>query len=141
MATYTITAEENPSDEDTKRVRDGLAAFNRQHTPHPAFYPITLLVRDAEGTVAGGLLGGIYWGWLYVEIFWLDEALRGQGLGTRLLRQAEQIAIERGCHGAHLDTMDFQARGFYERQGYEVYGTLDDMPRGHQRFFLKKALS
>ncbi len=141
MATYRISAEENPSTGDTERVRAGLAAFNARHAPAGEFYPITLLVRDAEGAVAGGLLGGIYWGWLYVEILWLDDALRGQDIGTRLLQQAEQIAVERGCHAAHLDTMSFQALGFYQRQGYEVYGTLNDMPRGHQRFFLQKQLA
>ena len=50
------------------------------------------------------------------------------------------IARERGCIGLWLDTYWFQARSFYEKQGYEVFGALDDYPRGGQRFFLKKSL-
>jgi GNAT superfamily N-acetyltransferase len=53
---------------------------------------------------------------------------------------AEEEARRRGCHHALLDTFDFQARSLYERLGYEVFGTLDDFPRGHQRFFMRKAL-
>ena len=97
-------------------------------------------MRDAAGQLAGGLLGATYWGWLYIEILWLAEDARHQGLGSRLLAQAERVAIERGCHAVHLDTMDFQALPFYERHGYTIFGVLDDLPRGHQRYFLKKQL-
>jgi hypothetical protein len=40
-----------------------------------------------------------------------------------------------------LDTYSFQARGFYERLGYTVFGTINDYPPGHSRFFLTKTLS
>jgi len=53
----------------------------------------------------------------------------------------EHAAKERGCTAAHLDTFSFQARPFYESLGYEVFGTLDDYPQGHQRFFMKKTLT
>jgi hypothetical protein len=53
--------------------------------------------------------------------------------------QAEAEAIERGCQGAWLDTFSFQARGFYEQIGYTVFGSIEDYPSGHSRFFLKKS--
>jgi len=53
----------------------------------------------------------------------------------------EQAARQRGCQYAHLDTFSFQARPFYEDLGYTVFGTLDDYPPGHQRFFMQKALT
>ena len=71
---------------------------------------------------------------------WLDESVRRQGYGRTLVTMAEQIATERGCHAAHLDTMSFQALGFYLKPGYTVFGRLDDLPEGHSRIFLKKAL-
>ena len=57
------------------------------------------------------------------------------------MEQAEREAIRRGCRTIWLDTFTFQARGFYERLGYSVFGTLEDYPPGHSRFFLKKSLT
>ncbi len=90
---------------------------------------------------SGGLLGGTYWGWLYVEILWVAEHVRGAEHGRALLAAAEQEAVRRGCRHAHLDTMSFQSRSFYERQGYTVFGELRDIPAGHQRYFMQKALA
>jgi GNAT superfamily N-acetyltransferase len=108
--------------------------------PH-GMRPLAALVRDDAGTVAGGLWGRTSWDWLFVELLFLPEALRGGGLGAELLRRAEEEAMRRGCVGVWLDTFSAQARGFYERQGYEVFGTLDGYPAGHGRFFLRKALA
>jgi ribosomal protein S18 acetylase RimI-like enzyme len=77
---------------------------------------------------------------LFVSILWVDEQLRGQGHATKMMDAAEDYARERGCHSAHLDTLSWQARPFYERRGYELYSTLDDYPGPHKRFFLKKKL-
>lgn len=140
QADYTITSETRPDPAAVKQVRAGLSDCNQQHAGDDTFTPITLLVRDWDGGVVGGLLGGTYWGWLVVEILWLAEPARRQGLGSRLLQQAEQIAVARGCHAAHLDTMSFQAPAFYQRHGYVIFGVLDDLPRGHRRYFLKKDL-
>jgi len=71
---------------------------------------------------------------------YLPADLRSRGLGAELLRRAEVEARARGCVGAHLDTYGFQARGFYEKQGYAVFGALPDCPPGHARFFLSKRL-
>jgi GNAT superfamily N-acetyltransferase len=103
--TYTMTIESTPAPEDVKAVWMGLDAYNRQHAGDDAFQSLTLLVRDPEGAVVGGLLGATYWSWLVIEILWLAEGVRGDGWGSQLLRTAEQIAIERGCHAAHLDTV------------------------------------
>jgi GNAT superfamily N-acetyltransferase len=139
--TITITNEAAPDQKDTDAVRHGLEEYNLRHAPASPFEPLTLLVRDDAGKIVGGLLGGIYWSWLYVEILWLDDTVRSQGVGSQLLQQAEELARSRGCIAAHLDTMSFQAQGFYEKQGYQVYGILDDLPPGHRRIFLQKRLS
>jgi len=85
-----------------------------------------------------GLFGSTAYGYLHVDMLFVPESLRGSGLGSRLMQQAEQEAIRRGCHGAYLETFDFQAPGFYDRLGYSVFGRLDDTPSGHTRFFLRK---
>jgi GNAT superfamily N-acetyltransferase len=138
---YTIILEEAPEQAAIDAVRAGLEAYNRIYAGEATFRPLTLLLRGADGKLAGGLLGGTYWGWLYIEILWLAEQVRGQGYGTRMLATAEREAIVRGCHGAHLDTMSFQALPFYQRHGYSVFGQIENMPRGHTRYFLKKTLA
>jgi GNAT superfamily N-acetyltransferase len=90
--------------------------------------------------VVGGLLGGIWGGVLYVRILWVAQALRGRGHGRRLLEAAERRAVERGCHRVYLDTFSFQAPGFYEKQGYEIYARADDWPVGHAHYFLRKSI-
>ena len=77
---------------------------------------------------------------LFIDLFWLAPGYRRRGLGSRLLRAAEAEARRRGCRMAWLDTYDFQARPFYERHGYAVFGELDGLPDGHRRWFMRKRL-
>jgi len=70
----------------------------------------------------------------------VPEARRGEGLGAKLLAAAEDVARERGCGHAWLDSYGFQAPQFYLKQGYEIFGTLPDYPRGVERVFLCKRL-
>ncbi len=112
--------------------RTGLGAPSRR---------LALAVRDPQtGGVVGGLWAVSYYGWLFVELLALPEAYRGHGLGTRLMRQAEAVARGRGCIGVWLDTFSFQARGFYEKLGYRVFGTIAEYPPGESRYFLQKTL-
>jgi ribosomal protein S18 acetylase RimI-like enzyme len=101
---------------------------------------VLLLLRDADDAVAGGLIGRISWQWLYVQTLAVAPALRGQGWGLRMMQAAEAAAREGGCIGARLDTYSFQARGFYEKQGYRVTGTIEDCPPGHAMHSMAKRL-
>lgn len=137
---YTLDIQGDADPKDIETVRNGLDAYNESRVGPTVWRPVNLFVRDEGGNVVGGLLGGTYWSWMYVDILWVAEELRGHGWGSRLLAQAEAIARQHGCIGVHLDTTDFQARPFYEKQGYTVWGILDDIPPGHQRIFLTKRL-
>lgn len=100
-----------------------------------------LLLRDPETErVIGGLWGLSYYRWLFVELLFIPESLRGQGMGTRLIRQAENVALERECIGIWLDTFSFQAPGFYEKLGFRRLGAIEDYPPGNSRFFYSKRL-
>jgi GNAT superfamily N-acetyltransferase len=136
----TISIEDVPRLEDVTTVIQGLDTFNRQYAPADEYRPLNVFLRTSEQTVVGGLTGATYWGWLYVDRFWIAEDRRRQGYGKQLLAAAEQEALRRGCRHAHLDTLSFQALPFYERQGYTVWGVLEDLPAGHRRYFLKKDL-
>jgi GNAT superfamily N-acetyltransferase len=91
-----------------------------------------------RGPLIGGMNGGMAWGWLYVSHLWIDGQMRGKGLGAELLARGEHLAYQYGMRGAHLTTASFQARGFYEKQGYSVFGELEDMPPGETLFYMKK---
>jgi GNAT superfamily N-acetyltransferase len=141
VADLRISVETDPAPADAELLRAGLLAFNVAHAGEPGTRFFAVFARDAEGSVAGGLLGWIAWEWLYVEKFWLPEALRGSGVGSRLLRAAEEHAVANGCRGVYLDTLEYQARPFYERHGYELYGVLEDFPPGFRKFHLRKHLA
>jgi GNAT superfamily N-acetyltransferase len=139
---YSITLTDQPDPAEVKFVEDGLATYNLQFAPPYGTQRLAVLLRDEDGKLLGGLLGLTWWGWLRIDILWLDEAVRGQDLGTRLIATAEAEAIRRGCHHVFLDTMSFQALPFYLKLGYTVFGQLDDLPAGsgHKMHFLQKAL-
>jgi GNAT superfamily N-acetyltransferase len=118
----------------------GLGDFNTSQAGPGDWRALAVLIEDESGATVGGLWGKTSYGWLFTELLFVPEAQRGNGLGGRILAGAEAEARRRGCRGAWLDTFEFQARGFYERQGYAVFGQLDDYPPGFARYFLKKAL-
>jgi len=80
----------------------------------------------------------IKWGWLHIDWLWIDERIRKEGWGGRLLATMEQYAGSKGIINVHLETTSFQALPFYQKQGYTVFGELPDMPPGHITYFLKK---
>jgi GNAT superfamily N-acetyltransferase len=131
--------EDAPSDADVEVLPNGLEAFNERQWPsHQPWRPLAVFARDGESIVAG-LAGETYSGWLFIRYLWVGEALRGKGIGRKLMAGAEARALERGCHSAYVDTFSFQAPGFYPKLGYAVFGELD-YPPGHKRFFLQKRL-
>ena len=128
------------SDADEAAVRQGLLAFNERIIGPSDERPVRLVVRNVEGTVVAGLLGHTRWGWLLVDKLWLTDAVRGHGLGSRLMAAAESLAIGRGCTGAMLTTFEHQARPFYEKLGYVLFGTLEGYPAGTRQYYLGKQL-
>lgn len=129
-----------PTPEDREAVLAPLRAYNEAMAGPARSEPVAILLRDADGQTIGGLWGRTGYDWLFVEYLAVPEALRGQRLGSALIAEAERIARARGCCGLWLDTFAFQARGFYEKLGFTVFGTLEDHPRGSRRFFLSKRL-
>lgn len=93
---------------------------------------------DDDGEVDGGLVGYTGRGWLFVEMLFVPERLRRQGMAGRLLQTAEDEAKARGCKGAYIDTINPAARRAYRRQGYEVFGTLEDFTAGLSLTWLRK---
>ncbi len=131
--------EVSQSEADAQFIRQKLNEFNFRRVPEDGHENLYLIVRRQNDPIAG-LIGGTYWNWLYVSLFWVDEGERSRGLGTQLLAKAEEIAVQRGCRNAHLETHDFQNLAFYQKRGYAIFGELEDLPEGHTKYFLRKRL-
>lgn len=99
-----------------------------------------VLARTDDGQVAGGLRASAFWGYLCIELLWLDERTRGNGTGRQLVARAEAFALQHGFRNARVETTSFQAKPFYEQLGYKVFGMLEDFPVGHCTYYLKKNL-
>ena len=137
---YQIVAVDKPEESAWGIIGRGVAQYNREKAGENNFQRICFTLQTGDGEIAGGILGEIYWGWFYVDLLWVAEELRGKGHGRRLLTQAEEEARRRGAQNAYLDTFSFQAPEFYEKLGYEVFGTLPHYPEGHTRTFYTKKL-
>ena len=140
MSDIRIVSDPHASESLKQVVVDHLDAYNIGVTGMTEYSPVNLFLRDQGDEVLGGLLAGIWGGALYVRILWVSQTLRGKGHGRRLLEAAEQRAVERGCRHAFLDSFSFQAPGFYEKTGYQIYARAEDWPAGHAHYFLRKDL-
>lgn len=137
-----ITRAEHASRDEIKVLSDGIAEYDRATVGGGEYVPLTFFLRDEAGAIVGGVHGNYSGsGWLYVDILWVSERVRGGGYGARLMHLIEREAAARGCTNAYLNTFSFQAPEFYRKLGYAVFGELDDFPPGHKRYFLKKKLT
>lgn len=102
---------------------------------------MSVQLADEEGKIVAGILASMYgWGCVRVDVLWVADGYRKEGLGSRLLMELEKKARQENVTLIHLDTFDFQARDFYLKNGYELFGVLKDCPKGHERYYLKKDL-
>lgn len=137
---YQIVSMDKPDDAAWSAIGGGLHRYNEQHAGDNQSQSLCFVLRSPEQEIAGGLIGEIHWGWLFINLLYLQDELRGQGYGHRLLTLAEDTARQHGATNAYLDTFSFQALDFYQQHGYQVFGELADFPPGHQRYYLTKKL-
>jgi GNAT superfamily N-acetyltransferase len=142
MATedYQIRYLEKPDDPVWEVVGGGINQYNQKHGGEENYQRLCFAIYAPDGTVAGGLIGSTYWNWFYIDLLFVKDELRGQGYGHRLLTLAEDEARKRGAKQVYFDTFSFQAPEFYQQHGYRVFGTLENFPAGHQRYFMTKEL-
>ncbi|TCU14125.1 GNAT family N-acetyltransferase [Rhizobium sullae] len=131
---------DHPSSEHCAAITRTLREYNDANVGDIQDKPdFAILVRDPH---TRDVLGGLYavdgYGWAFIKYLVIPAAYRGTGLGTCLMVEAETIARERGYIGVWLDTFEFQARPFYEKLGYEIFGQLESGPGAIARYFLKK---
>jgi GNAT superfamily N-acetyltransferase len=121
-------------------IEAGIHNYIRDKAGDPAFQRICFALHAADEEIVGGVVGDQYWDWIYIDLIWIKEELRGRGYGARLLGHLEDEARRRNVRQIYLNTFSFQAPGFYHKCGYRVFGQLEDFPAGHQRYFFTKQL-
>lgn len=131
---------EKPEESAWGIIGQGVHEYNLQEAGDLNFQRICFVLQTPDQEILGGVIGEIYWEWFYLDLMWIRENLRGQGYGEQLLSAVEEEAKKKGAKHVFLDTFTFQAPGFYQKYGYQVFGQLPDFPPGHQRYYLTKEL-
>lgn len=109
--------------------------------PKAEIHRLDYTIKDQVGNLLGGIQSfWVNWGILHIELLYVFENYRNQGIATKLLKHVEKIAKDHQCYLAHLDTFDFQAKDFYLKLGYSIFGVLENAPKGHSRYYMKKDL-
>ncbi|MDP9234086.1 MAG: GNAT family N-acetyltransferase [Actinomycetota bacterium] len=132
--------EEDPDPREVAFLEDQINEFNFATTGIHDGRLLASFHRSATGEIRAGIFGWTWGDCCEIRFLWVDRSERGQGHGSRLLLAAEKEAAARGCTQIVLSTHSFQAPVFYERHGYEVAGSVDGYPRGHQHLLLRKTL-
>lgn len=137
-----LRIEEHHAADERERLElvERLREYNHRFMPRSEPAPICLFLRDRQNALLGGLIAETRWHWMFVEVLWVSDLLRGRGHGSALLARAERIAWERGARKVTLDTAEFQARGFYLKHGYRVFAVQEDLPPDSRRYFMEKSL-
>jgi GNAT superfamily N-acetyltransferase len=138
----TIALTDVPQEDEIAVIAEGLRAYNEAQAGYSDSRELAVFVRDPEtNEVVGGLYGRTSLGLLRVDRFFLPQDLRRDRLGSRILAMAEEEGRRRGCTRAVLSTVQFQAPGFYLKQGWEIAARIECEPPGHTRFYMTKKLS
>lgn len=127
------------SEQLNQALRAHMLEFNAQHFDAQR-QPLGFKYLDKQGEFVAGISGHVFGNWLLISWLWCDESVRGNGLADSLLMSLEHAAIEQGAAQAQLDTLDFQAKPFYEKRGYQVKYQLDNYPLNGTRYFMEKPL-
>ena len=135
---YEIT--DNIDENSQKTIYEGLRAYNLEHLEDKNPKDLGVYARDTEGNIVAGLIGTTHGNWLMVKFLWVSESLRGQNIGSEILKQAESTAKERGCKFAFLDTFSFQAPLFCQKHGYQEVFALEEYPLTGKRYYFTKKL-
>ncbi|MGH4123443.1 MAG: GNAT family N-acetyltransferase [Clostridium sp.] len=139
MRNYVI---EGSTRDEAEVVENAMDEYNLSKVPftqEPSFISINKIIKGPNEDILAGINSVLYcWNCMYIDVLWVREEFRGVGYGSVLLNEVEKIAKEKGCKLIHLVTFDFQAKDFYLKHGYEIFGVLDDCPLNHKQYSMKK---
>jgi GNAT superfamily N-acetyltransferase len=127
-------------EQDKEIIYQGLLEYNLERIEEKNQKDLGIYLQDDTGKKLAGLIGNTHGNWLFVKYLWVSEELRGQNIGSQILKKAEEIAKARGCKYAFLDTFSFQAPLFYTKHGYQEAFVLEEYPVTGKRYYFTKTL-
>ena len=134
----------SPTQDDLKALSVGIGSYNKDYLPDEVGFEkdtkFAVIAKDENGQVLGGIRANAFWNYCTIELLWLAKETRGLGLGSNLMAAAEKFAKDKGFGYMRTETLSFQAKPFYEKLGYKVFGELPDYPKGHTTYCLVKEL-
>jgi GNAT superfamily N-acetyltransferase len=122
-----------------KAVLGGLIGYNNEKLGKQKYKRLAVSLRE-RGKIVGGIVGEVWTSVLFIQLFWIEQTLRGKDYGTKLIGAIEDEARRFGATRSYVDTMSFQAPGFYRSCGYKEFGSIDGYPGGVTRHWLTKSL-
>lgn len=131
---------ENTESQKAQKIGELVRSYNRSKREAAESEPLNLYIEDEHGRLLAGLVAETFGNWLEIEYLFVKEELRGQGIGSQLLYQAESEAKKRNCRYVFVNTYQFQAPAFYQKHGYQEVFTLKDYPCTGQRHYYQKDL-
>lgn len=130
----------NPSSEKITEIRSKLQEYNSKYFEIEDKTTVVIDERNYNNEIIGGIVFTIVGRWLEVDFLWVHEEYRKSGLGSKLLQEAEKIAMNEQCNIGFVNTLSFQAKPFYEKHGYEVKYVQKNYPIVNSRYFMEKEL-
>jgi GNAT superfamily N-acetyltransferase len=135
-----LEIQRSPSEADIAELRKSLIDHNVAHHGFTETFNAAIFIKN-DGVLEAGISSYAWGGTCEVELLWVAEHRRGDGLGTRLMAAVEEEARRVGCNKIVLDTFSYQAPRFYEKLGFQITSTIEDFPVGHTHYLLVKKLT
>ena len=138
--TYNIQYTAEPDQTLTKKLINGLAEHAKQQKDLIPGESFAFSLNDENTNITGGCTGAIFYGCLYIDLLWIEESVRGHGYGTKIMKAAEDLGKEKSCLFSTVNTMSFEALGFYQKLGYHVEFERSGYLKNSTFYFLRKDL-
>ena len=131
---------ENAESKKTQELANLIRAYNRSKREPSKSEPLNIYLEDEQGNLKAGMVAETFGNWLEIEYLYVSDDLRGQGIGSKILKMAERESKERGCKYSFVDTFNFQAPKFYEKHSYKEVFALKNYPYTGERYYYTKEL-
>lgn len=128
----------NPKSDEQSKIRDGIISFN-QSIINDKPICFNIYVRQNKSIVGGAIIYG-HKDAYYIDVLWVDDAHRHQGIGSKIMSLVEETANKKGIFKLFVDTYDFQAQDFYKKHGFQSIGIVPKYLLDHDRVFMRKEL-